>query len=61
MALPLVDFKPGAVTRSLPLGMSAVTSMIQQEWPTVPKLLDEQALPTDWKLYVVPGSGSGTI
>jgi hypothetical protein len=55
MALPLVDFKPGAVTRSLLLSMSAVTPMIRQERPTVPKLLDEQAtvpLPTDWKLYV---------
>ncbi len=58
--VPDVDFKPGAVTRSIVLGMCATTPIIRQNWPTVEVLLDRSAevtLPANMRLYMALARG----
>ncbi|MEU4651680.1 hypothetical protein [Nocardia fluminea] len=60
MPLPAVTFQPGAVARSIVLGMSAVSPGILQRWPDVRRLLDPAApaaLPSGMKLYVAMTRG----
>jgi len=60
MPIPSVVFNPGAVVRSLLAGMCATTTMLRQEWPDVPRLLDPTAaidLPPGWKLCLAMTRG----
>ncbi|MEV0360639.1 hypothetical protein AB0H71_31745 [Nocardia sp. NPDC050697] len=58
--VPDVDFKPGAVARSIVLGMCATTTIIRRNWPTVEALLDRSTqveLPARMRLYVALARG----
>lgn len=55
IALPPIRFAPGAVARSIVLGMCSSTSLIRKNWPQVDSLLDSNAsiqLPAGWQLFL---------
>ena len=57
--VPNVSIYPGAVGRSVLLGMCATTPMIRRNWPRVNHLLSGRpvALPRDYRLYLAVAQG----
>lgn len=60
IAVPDVAFDPGAVARSILLGMCATGALLEHHWPGLPMSLttgEPVTLPTDIKLYVALARG----
>lgn len=58
--LPAIDFDPGAVVRSILLGMCATGDLIYQNWPSLPMDLasgEPVELPSDMRLYCALARG----
>jgi hypothetical protein len=60
ITVPDVDFDPGAVVRSILLGMCATGTLIEKQWPGLPISLttgEPVELPADMKLYLALARG----